>query len=572
MTTEFVDIWHTEEHGRLRIGATGISWKVLEGDKRVNVPASELKWAEWTRVARNYQLRIGLKDTWKRESFEGFRREDQDTLTSLLKQNFDINLEVRELSWRGWNWGSTDFRGQDLVFLIGNKPAFDIPLPTVANSNIAGKTEVSLEFIQPDVKRSAKNAPDELMELRMYIPGTQQKDDGDEGDEQSAAQVFHETIKEKADIGQVTGESIVVFHEVLVTTPRGRYDIHMFPNFLRLHGKTYDYKVPYNTISRLFLLPRADEQNISLVVNLDPPIRQGQTRYPFLVLVFNRDEQMAAELNIDEETLQTKYEGRLDKSHDGLAYQIIANVYRSLVGKNIARPSSAFAPQSHDPGHPIKCNLKAVQGELYFLEKSIFFLSKQPYLINISDVYEIVLTRIGGGLASGKTIDLRIEPKGGSEVTFSSIDKGEKDHIEDFLTSKGVRVKTEAADEAMAVDLGSDDDEDMESDRSVEEDVPKPRAPGGGGDDEDSSEDEDFQASTSDEGSPTSSSDDSEEGSDASDSPVKKKKKRDNSASPSPKKSKSDGTKPKPKPKPKVSADKDDSDGEGPAKKKKRVD
>jgi structure-specific recognition protein 1 len=156
------------------------------------------------------------------------------------------------------------------VFLVGNKPAFEIPLPTVANSNIAGKTEVSLEFIQPDsnANKTGKNAPDELMELRFYIPGTQQKDEDDEnGEEISAAQMFHETIKEKADIGQVSGESIVIFHEVLVSTPRGRYDIHMFPNFLRLHGKTYDYKVPYNTISRLFLLPRADEQNISLVVS-----------------------------------------------------------------------------------------------------------------------------------------------------------------------------------------------------------------------------------------------------------------------------------------------------------------
>lgn len=202
-----------------------------------------------------------------------------------MKEHFDVNMEAKEMSWRGWNWGSTDFRGiwltflyirlifirfvgQDLVFLIGNKAAFEIPLPSVANSNIAGKTEVSLEFIQPDtpVKKTSKNAPDELMELRMYIPGTGQKDGEEEGDDISAAQLFHDTIKEKADIGQVTGESIVIFHEVLVSTPRGRYDIHMFPNFLRLHGKTYDYKVPYNTISRLFLLPRADDQNISLVV------------------------------------------------------------------------------------------------------------------------------------------------------------------------------------------------------------------------------------------------------------------------------------------------------------------
>ena len=169
--------------------------------------------------------------------------------------------------------------GQDLAMEVSNRTAFEIPLATVANSNIAGKTEVSLEFFLPDSERKEKKrAPDELVEMRFYIPGAHVKgeEDGENGDstiinadeDQSAAQVFHDAIKEKADIGQVTGEGIIVFNEVLVTTPRGRYDIDMFPNFLRLHGKTYDYKVPYNTISRLFLLPKPDDQYVSFVVSV----------------------------------------------------------------------------------------------------------------------------------------------------------------------------------------------------------------------------------------------------------------------------------------------------------------
>lgn len=35
-------------------------------------------------------------------------------------------------------------------------------------------------------------------------------------------------------------------------------------------------------------------------VNIDPPIRQGQTRYPYLVMQFVKDEQMELDLNIDE--------------------------------------------------------------------------------------------------------------------------------------------------------------------------------------------------------------------------------------------------------------------------------
>jgi hypothetical protein len=45
------------------------------------------------------------------------------------------------------------------------------------------------------------------------------------------------------------------------------------------------------------------------------------------------------------ETLATKYEGKLERSHDGPAHQVVANVFRGLVQKNIARPSPSFAAQ-----------------------------------------------------------------------------------------------------------------------------------------------------------------------------------------------------------------------------------
>jgi hypothetical protein len=35
-------------------------------------------------------------------------------------------------------------------------------------------------------------------------------------------------------------------------------------------------------------------------VGLDPPIRQGQTRYPYLVMLFTRDDEAEIELKIDE--------------------------------------------------------------------------------------------------------------------------------------------------------------------------------------------------------------------------------------------------------------------------------
>jgi len=74
----------------------------------------------------------------------------------------------------------------------------------------------------------------------------------------------------------------------------------MFATFLRLRGKTYDYKIAYDQVVKLFLLPKPDETHVLFVVGVDPPLRQGQTRYGFLVVQFTREEDMEVELNLDE--------------------------------------------------------------------------------------------------------------------------------------------------------------------------------------------------------------------------------------------------------------------------------
>lgn len=45
-------------------------------------------------------------------------------------------------------------------------------------------------------------------------------------------------------------------------------------------------------------------------------------------------------------------------------------------------------------GQPgVKANVKAVQGELYFLEKGIIFIAKQPILIDFSKTESISFSR-----------------------------------------------------------------------------------------------------------------------------------------------------------------------------------
>ena len=73
---------HQPSISGVRIAASGMAWKATDSEKVITVAASVIKWAQWLRVARNYQLRIGTlvenkngsKDQ-RKEKFDGFQRE-----------------------------------------------------------------------------------------------------------------------------------------------------------------------------------------------------------------------------------------------------------------------------------------------------------------------------------------------------------------------------------------------------------------------------------------------------------------------------------------------------------------
>ncbi|GAW06496.1 SSrecog-domain-containing protein [Lentinula edodes] len=498
MTTQFDGVYHglSREIGKFRIAASGMAWKGVDTERPVAMSASSIKWAQWLRVARNFQLRIGIKEEkgdFRKETFDGFQRE--------------VGIGVSLIS-------------KDLAFTSSDRTAFELPLQYVANSNITGKTEVSLEFSNPSSTTKSKGAVDEMVEIRFYVPGTQSKlrgadagsgEEDNDDDEVGAAQVFHDMVKEKASLDQVSDDIVLMFEEVLVLTPRGRYDVVMFKDFLRLRGKTYDYKIMFAKIARLFLLPK-DDQHVLFIFGLTEPLRQGQTGYQYLVMQFNREEETTAELNMTDEEI-AEYD-KLHKNYECPTYEVVSSLFRALAQKKIIG-SGTF--QSRD-GHPgIKANLKAVQGDLFMLEKYVFFVSKQPTLIELSDIHQVVFSRVGAsmGAAAARTFDLKIVTKSGPEYTFSSINKEEHEPTESYFKDKKIRIKNEMvpdADLLMAAAVG-DDDEDM---ASVDSDDSGPRgkpARTGFDDDEDSENDEDFQASSSDEGSP-SESDSSEGGAD----------------------------------------------------------
>ncbi|ODV82976.1 hypothetical protein CANARDRAFT_30444 [[Candida] arabinofermentans NRRL YB-2248] len=505
MSTEYEKIYLNQSKlpGRMRIADSGLGWKSqsVPGSTIKStpflLPSEEISSSYWSRGSRGYELRIDTKNKGV-VMLDGFDQHDLNGLKNELLRNFNIQLEIKEHSLRGWNWGKTQLARNELIFNVNNKPAFEIPYSEILNTNLSGKNEVSVEIGFDDNIKDYEKTGDELVEIKLYVPGNieeeeddEQVDDddekpkveGEEDDEntptpvkevKSIAQVFYDQLKEKADIGQVTGEAIVSFSEILFLTPRGRYDIDMYDDFLRLRGKTYDYKIQYKQIQRIFTLPKLDQLHHLMILQVDPPLRQGQTRYSFLTIQFTSLEETEVELNLNDDDYNLKYKNKLNKSYSSNTYNVMSNIFKGFTERRIVQPGSYL---SKDSFVAISCSLKANEGQLYPLEKCLLFVTKPTVLIPYSEINNIVFSRIGSGTGASRTFDMEITMRsGGGSHNFGNLDRGEQSILETFFKSKNLKVRNDekVAQEMLAnAMVDSDgDDEDMDMGSADDSDSP----------------------------------------------------------------------------------------------------
>ncbi len=57
-----------------RVASSGMAWRGEDAENVIAMSSTDVKWARWLRVARGFQLRVGLKDR-RREVFDGFERD-----------------------------------------------------------------------------------------------------------------------------------------------------------------------------------------------------------------------------------------------------------------------------------------------------------------------------------------------------------------------------------------------------------------------------------------------------------------------------------------------------------------
>ncbi|KAL8589458.1 hypothetical protein ACOMHN_061669 [Nucella lapillus] len=407
--------------GRLKLQRNSVIFKNSKTGKVDQFQTSELQKSLWLKRARGHCLKMVLK-TGHIHRYDGFKEADFEKLNKFLEDFYEVSLEKVDMSIKGWNWGLARFEGNSLNFETDRNLVFEVPLTNVSHT-ATSRNEVTLEFHQND------DAPVSLTELRFHVPSDTGNPDSD------PVQDFYKQVLNCADIIQATGDAVVTLSEVQCLTPRGRYDIKMYPTFLQLHGKTFDYKIPFTTILRLFLLPHKDGRQMFFVISLDPPIKQGQTRYHFLILLFNKEDEMTIEMGMPEDDLNTKYEGKLQPEMTGLEYELVSRIFKVITQRKITVPGSFMG---HSGTQAIACSYKAATGLLYPLERGFIFVHKPPLHIRFDEILGVNFGRSAGNTRS---FDFDMETKSGTVYNFVGIEKDEYGKLYDFVSSKKLRVK-----------------------------------------------------------------------------------------------------------------------------------
>ena len=496
----------------------GIRWKsALNTDDddvilSKSVPSTNIHSATWTVFGKSGHIRVLKKQTGgsgggpnnkaEKESdlrFDGFPTSDFDKLSQTLQSFYDVTLRKKTMSSSGVSFGITDLEKKQLVFKEciledadeegqefeprdGNE-MLSLHLGEVSQCVIQGNTknEIEIQFVESD---TVEAGTDQLTSIRFYIPPDPDTDPTEVS--QTPAELFQEKIMKIANIRNNAGNAIVEFDESVGTflTPRGRYNITLYDSFLRMYGSRYDYKIKYDDISRLFLLPKPNEVHRAFVIALDKPIRQGQQRYQMLVLQTNVETQ-EININLDEETLKKEYNGDLQPVMQGQLCNLIAKSFKIIADKKVFVPGKF---RNADGQESVKCSVRANDGHLYPLEKSFVFIHKPPVLIRFDEIESIEFQRYAGGQGTTRNFDLcvRLEKAAGDtntkEYTFSGIDRTDFDSLYSFLSGKKIKILNSAQeimDEGGALGSGSNTNRYVLGDE-------------GGMGEEESSDDEDF--------------------------------------------------------------------------------
>eukprot|EP00127_Corallochytrium_limacisporum_P005445 Clim_evm14s205 gene=Clim_evmTU14s205 len=515
--------------GVLKMNASGLAFKEKEAGTVHTLHAQDLKKAIYGLGIKGMELRLINKDN-SNLRFQGFAKDDYSTLSKFFRDNYQQDLRKEQHAVKGHNWGKIETRDRNVVFNIDGHPSMALPMGEIANSHAKNAEEVMIEFHPDDGRHLA------LTEIYFHLP-QKGEDIGDEDERGMTAEDLDAVLQERANIQEVVGELVTTFDNVQSIVPRGRFEIGVHPTFASVKSKSYDYKIVFENLQRMFVLPNPDMVHMFYMLHVDPPVRQGQTRYPYVILQFDQDEQSELQLTLSEDAKKRLEENgqSLETSMSGQTYQLFANIMKALTRKKITIPKDFRAADGES--RAVRCSMKANEGLLFPLERYLIFV-KPAIVMRYDEISMVTFNRVDStGAGRSRYFDLDVNVASGQVHSFTSIPHEELDALQTFLTNKNLQVKIVEAQKAVPTMKDQEHDAYMAQLDAEDDDEEEDEDFAAGGGSDESSEEEDSDESDSDD----YSSDSDSMADDLGDPTSKKKKAKAAEASKKPKKEKSEG-------------------------------
>lgn len=399
--------------------------------------------------------------------------------------------------------------GDKISFIALDDEAFYLDNSTIKNTNLYNKNEIELNMPIEDFN----DEHDVLCDIRFYIPenapaSTKFKETGEDGEEEgdeeeefdeegeeeekeggeskkdakikdtakpkntgemeeegveseefTLAQNLEKQIRGNAKIDENMGELVGRIDALNLVVPRGKYTADLHMNNMKLHGSTFNYKIVYQNVVKAFLLPDNDGLHFNLVLGFNKPLRQGNTKYPYIIFQFKISKEINIELSLSEEKLQAIHKN-LKPTYSGPAHEIVAKLFKMIMGVNIIIPGNFKTSQ----GHPsLKCSVGNQEGNLFLMNKSMIFINKPVIYIRISDVARVEFQRVAARM-NMRGFDFEVVLKSGVSTTFSGADKRDLEQVTEYFEKSEVEVKTINEQEKLDAELGTEgEDEEADS-------------------------------------------------------------------------------------------------------------
>mmetsp|Transcript_33183 Transcript_33183/g.73919 ORF Transcript_33183/g.73919 Transcript_33183/m.73919 type:complete len:412 (-) Transcript_33183:9-1244(-) len=347
--------------------------------------------------------------------------------------------EPKQFATEGCSYGSVDLEGTDVLMqsVVSKRDMFKFPLLSVQLAVVPAnnRDDVEIQFQDTEGKHE-----DSLVQMTFHFPN----EEDEEGN--TLAEAFQQNIMDTGVIRSVTGNILAEFtkEQGSFVSPRGKYGMQMTATYFHMQGAQYAYKIKYEDINSLFLLPKIDGR-MAFVIALDVPIRQGQQRYSNLVLETTKVEE-TMKVNLTTEEIAEKYDGELSPEMYAPMSTHFAKLFKVFSQKRVFVPKQFLSARD---AHCVRCSIKANDGVLFPLAKSFIFINKPCVIIKFEDIDYAEFLRVEANANSAtKNFDLAIHVKdtGDSkdkdrEFVFVSIDRSEYGPLSDYLNTKSIRIK-----------------------------------------------------------------------------------------------------------------------------------